>query len=72
MGSPTVPKTCKLDNFLPCRGSNPKLIKLLIAVGAVYKILTWCLSTISQNLPASGKVGIPSNINEVAPALNGP
>ena len=32
-----------------------------MAVGAVYKILTLNLSMMSQNLPASGKVGMPSN-----------
>jgi hypothetical protein len=43
-----------------------------MAVGAVYKIFTLNLSTIFQNLLASGKVGTPSNIRVVAPALKGP
>src|SRR3954453_21030884 len=72
IGSPTVPNTLREDKSLPWSGSSPKLIKLRMAVGAVYKIFTLNLSTISQNLPASGHVGMPSNIIEVAPALNGP
>src|SRR3954454_15408872 len=72
IGSPTVPNILKEDRSLPCSGCSPKPIKLRIAVGAVYKILTLNLSTISQNLPASGHVGMPSNISEVAPALKGP
>src|SRR6478735_6057448 len=72
IGSPTVPNTLKEERSFPLRGSNPKPIRLRMAVGAVYKIFTLCLSTISQNRPASGQVGIPSNISEVAPALNGP
>ena len=72
MGSPTVPNTSKEDKFFPCNGPKPNPIKDLIAVGAVYKILTLYLSTTSQNLPASGQVGMPSNNKVVAPALNGP
>ena len=71
IGSPTVPNTFKLLKSCPSTGPNPKLINDLMAVGAVYKILTLNLSMISQNLPASGKVGMPSNIKEVPPALKG-
>src|SRR5579871_1157939 len=72
IGSPTVPNVFNDDKSFPFKGSNPNPIKLLIAVGAVYKIFTLCFATISQKRPASGHVGTPSNINEVAPALNGP
>ena len=72
MGSPTVPITLKEPRSLFCNGPKPKAIRLLIAVGAVYKMLTLYLSMISQKRPASGNVGIPSNISDVAPALNGP
>src|SRR4030095_13981048 len=72
IGSPTVPNTFSDERSFPLMGSSPKPIKLRIAVGAVYRILTLCLSTISQNLPASGQVGRPSNIKDVAPAANGP
>src|SRR6478736_5238971 len=72
MGSPTVPNIFKELRSFPCKGWVPKPMRLRMAVGAVYKIFTLCLSTISQNLPASGQVGIPSNINEVPPADNGP
>src|SRR6476659_435561 len=71
IGSPTVPNIFNEERFFPCNGPRPKPIKLLMAVGAVYKIFTLNLSMISQNLPASGHVGIPSNISEVPPALNG-
>src|SRR5450432_814575 len=70
MGSPTVPNTRRLERSLFFSGSKPKPIRLRIAVGAVYRILTLNLSTISQNRPASGKVGMPSNNRLVAPALN--
>src|SRR4051812_13457793 len=72
IGSPTVPKIFNDVRCFPCNGSKPKPIKLLMAVGAVYKTFTLYLSTISQKRPASGQVGIPSNINVVAPALKGP
>src|SRR5207342_2641162 len=72
IGSPTVPNTCSEERSLPSKGFSPKPIKLLMAVGAVYKIFTLYLSIISQNLPASGQVGMPSNIMEVAPAASGP
>src|SRR5262245_59931481 len=72
IGSPTVPNVVNVSSLCPCTGSNPKPIKERMAVGAVYRIFTLCLSTISQNLPASGQVGIPSNNNVVAPALSGP
>src|SRR5665213_2959516 len=58
IGSPTLPKTFNVDISFPSNGSNPKLIRLLMAVGAVYKVFTLYLSMISQNLPASGHVGI--------------
>ena len=72
IGSPTVPNTFKLLRSWSFTGPKPNPIKERIAVGAVYKIFTWNLSIILQNLPASGKVGIPSNIKEVPPALSGP
>src|SRR4051812_46720794 len=72
IGSPTVPNTFKEERSVPSNGLRPKPMSERIAVGAVYKIFTLCLSTICQNLPASGQVGMPSNIREVAPALKGP
>ena len=54
IGSPTVPNTFMEERSFPFNGSSPKLIKLLMAVGAVYKIFTLYLSIISQNLPAFG------------------
>src|SRR3984893_4068326 len=72
IGSPTVPNTFKEKRSFPFKGSRPKPINERMAVGAVYRIFTLYLSTISQNLPALGQVGIPSNMREVAPALSGP
>src|SRR5436189_5878412 len=72
IGSPTVPNTFNLDKSFPLNGSSPKPIKERMAVGAVYKISTLYLSTISQKRPASGQVGMPSNIRLVAPAASGP
>src|ERR1700759_2872895 len=46
IGSPTVPKTFNDERSLFLYGVSPKPIKLLIAVGAVYKIFTLYLSTI--------------------------
>src|SRR4030095_7069070 len=45
MGSPTVPNICREERSFPFKGSRPKPIRLLIAVGAVYRIFTLCLST---------------------------
>src|SRR5690606_23887392 len=72
IGSPTEPSLRSELRSFPLRGSSPKLISERIAVGAVYNILTWYLSTISQKRPASGQVGTPSNISEVAPWESGP
>src|SRR5690606_13068527 len=72
IGSPTDPNTRRDDRSLESTYSSPKAINERIAVGAVYKMFTLYLSTISQYLPASGNVGIPSNINEVAPCESGP
>ena len=42
MGSPTVPSTSRLLRSLFCMGSSPKAMRLRMAVGAVYRILTRC------------------------------
>src|SRR5215212_895767 len=72
IGSPTVPRIFKDERSLPSKGCNPNPISERMAVGAVYKILTLYLSIICQKRPASGQVGIPSNIKVVAPAARGP
>ena len=72
MGSPTVPKTRKELRSLPSMGAVPKVIRLRMAVGAVYRMVILNFCTMSQKRLASGNVGMPSNIMEVAPALNGP
>src|ERR1700754_4621068 len=72
IGSPTEPNFLSELRFLSFTKSSPKLINERMAVGAVYNIFTLNLSTISQKRPASGNVGIPSNIIVVAPCDNGP
>src|ERR1700710_1317314 len=72
IGSPTEPNFLSELKSLPFTTSSPKLINDLMAVGAVYNMFTLYFSTMSQKRPASGQVGIPSNINEVAPCDNGP
>src|ERR1700761_4878712 len=72
IGSPTEPNFfSELRSWLSTL-SKPKLISERMAVGAVYKILTLYLSTISQKRPQSGQVGMPSNISVVAPCESGP
>ena len=59
---------------LPSKKKDLDWIKktLQSAIELEHATLPLYLSTMSQNLPASGQVGIPSNINVVAPALKGP
>src|SRR6478735_3923756 len=71
-GSPTEPSFLSELKSLPFTTSSPKLINERMAVGAVYNMLTLYFSTISQRRPASGQVGMPSNITEVAPCVSGP
>src|SRR5436309_10842932 len=54
IGSPTVPRILRDERFFPSNGCSPNPMSERMAVGAVYKIFTLCLSTISQNLPAFG------------------
>src|SRR5690606_4357804 len=72
IGSPTLPSLRILLRSLLSTYSSPAAINDRMAVGAVYRIFTLCLSTTSQKRPASGQVGMPSNINEVAPCDSGP
>ena len=43
-----------------------------MAVGAVYKMVTWCLSTICPVRAHVGYCGTPSEINVVVPLDKGP
>src|SRR5690606_20391116 len=72
MGSPTEPNLVIELKSLPSTNSSPAAISERIAVGAVYKMFTLCLSTISHIRPASGQLGIPSNMTDVAPCDKGP
>src|SRR5690554_7543257 len=45
MGSPTEPSSFRLSRLVPLMQDSPSAIRARIAVGAVYRMLTWCLST---------------------------
>src|SRR3974390_3253445 len=72
IGSPTVPsrrsdvRSCFLGH------SSPHLIKVRIAVGAVYMMLTLCFSTMAQKRSNAGQLGAPSYMSTVAPHCSGP
>src|SRR5450755_3417230 len=67
MGSPTVPSRRRLLRSCFLGHSSPHLIKVRIALGAVYMMLTLCFSIIDQKRPKSGQFGAPSYIRTVAP-----
>src|SRR5579862_8940614 len=72
IGSPTVPsrrselKSCFFGH------SSPHLMKVRIAVGAVYRMLTLCFSMTAQKRSKAGQLGAPSYITQVAPFCSGP
>ena len=60
IGSPTEPKTLiELRSYLSGI-SRPSFMKVRIAVGAVYKMVTLYFSTIFHQRPQSGVSGVPS------------
>ena len=52
--------------------SEPHFMKVRIAVGAQYKIVTRYFSMISHQRPLCGVSGVPSYITDVAPFASGP
>jgi hypothetical protein len=52
--------------------SAPHFMKVRIAVGAQYKMLTWYFAISSHHLPLWGVSGVPSYMTEVAPLAKGP
>src|SRR5664279_4270646 len=72
MGSPTVPN--KRNELRSCffGHSSPHLMKVRIAVGAVYRMLTLCFSMVAQKRSNAGQLGAPSYIRTVAPFCKGP
>src|SRR5262249_13557064 len=67
IGSPTVPSNLRLAISYLRGHCSPHFTKVLIAVGAVYKMLTLCFSSICQSRSRWGQLGAPSYITLVAP-----
>src|SRR5687768_11229130 len=66
MGSPTDPSRRKDDMSQRAGYSVPHFMNARIAVGAVYKTVTLCFSTIRQKRSLSGESGAPSYMTTVA------
>src|SRR5258708_3436921 len=60
--SPTLPSNRKLDRSYFNGHCSPHLMKVRMAVGAVYRMLTLCFSMIAQKRLKSGVFGAPSYI----------
>src|SRR5258707_7430284 len=67
MGSPTVPRSRRLERALFFGHSSHQLMNERMAVDAVQTIETFCRSIMRQKLPLSGKFGAPFYIKQVAP-----
>src|SRR5699024_3605787 len=65
IGSPTLPSTRSEDRSYSAGISSPHFMKVRIAVGAAYSVVTLCFCTISQNRPLCGVSGVPSYITWV-------
>src|SRR5919204_4025103 len=60
IGSPTVPSSRSDDRSRLAGQSGPHFMKVLISVGAVYRMVTLYRSMISHQRSFSGKLGAPS------------
>ncbi len=60
MGSPTEPSRRMEERSRASGISRPVFMKERIAVGAAYRIVTPCFSTMSHQRPGSGVSGVPS------------
>src|SRR3954463_11715982 len=72
MGSPTDPSTRRLERSWASGNCVPHFMKVRIAVGAQYRIVTPYFSMIDHHRSLSGKSGVPSYITPVAPLASGP
>src|SRR5688500_11970361 len=72
MGSPTEPR--RRSELMSCLAgySVPHFMKVRIAVGAVYRMVTPYFSAIDHKRSLSGVSGVPSYMTEVAPFASGP
>src|SRR5258708_36422720 len=71
IGSPTEPSTRRLVRSCLAGYSLPQRMKVRMAVGAVYRMLTPYFSTIDQKRSLSGESGEPSYMMQVAPFASG-
>src|SRR5690606_6058385 len=72
IGSPTEPRMRREERSVPSIALSPSAISARIRAGAVYRMLTWCLSTTWHVRAGVGQFGTPSNISVVAPQASGP
>src|SRR5690606_24289539 len=72
IGSPTEPIILRLLRSLTRTKASPSRIMARMAVGAVYRMVTLCLSTICPVRAQLGYCGTPSNITVVVPFESGP
>ncbi len=72
MFSPTLPSRRMLDRSCSSGICSPHFMKVRIAVGAAYSVVTPYLAMISHQRPLCGVSGVPSYITWVAPLASGP
>ncbi len=72
IGSPTEPNSRSDERSCSSGNSVPHRMKARIAVGAVYRIETWCFSMIDHHRSLSGQSGAPSYITPVVWFARGP
>src|SRR3954447_7906177 len=72
MGSPTEPSNRSDDRSCLAGSSVPHFMKVRMAVGAVYRMVTPYFWTISHQRSLPGWSGVPSYITLVAPLASGP
>src|SRR2546425_2650134 len=72
IGSPTVPRSRRLDRSCRFGCSSPHRMNARIAVGAVYRIVMSYSSIICHHRSGSGQSGAPSYMNTDAPFASGP
>src|SRR5262245_28689201 len=72
IGSPTDPKSLKLERSWPSGCFSPHLMKARMAVGAVYRVFTRYFSIMLHQRSFSGQSGEPSYMRLVVPLARGP
>ncbi len=72
IGSPTEPRSRSDRRSCFSRYSEPHFMKVRMAVGAQYRMLTLYFSMIAHQRSLSGKSGVPSYMTPVTPFASGP